>query len=267
MTTDPSEYIEQTVDELEYQVAQMESDMNDLVVAFLATFQFDGTELINVAANYERANQSDSVFDEAYQTFIGAFLIYLGKKILDGVLITIYDFSSRGIKPIGNEMKLAEKMIGFVDGKVVKGGYLWNLGKMSVLRSRFHDYIIRAISSAQKLNMLLKNAKPLFVSTDKTRSAFASYYTKYAFDSVQQATNSIALYIANGRGLNTFLYKGTLVKNSRPFCIEHAGNIYTREDAARFELQDWKGKNKDVPFLISVGGFDCQHFLEWLPNE
>jgi len=154
-----------------------------------------------------------------------------------------------------------------VDGKVVKGGYLANLGRMSALRSRFHDYIIKAISSGQKLNMFLRDAKPLFVSTEKKRSAFSSYYMKFAYDSVQQAMNSIALYIADKRGLNRFEYRGGLVKDSRLFCKEHAGGIYTRADAKRFNEMKWAGKIPDVDFLIACGGYNCMHSINWLPNE
>ena len=266
MTTDPSEYIDLTVTELEYHVAQMERDMDDLAVAFLATFLLDGSTLINTSANYEHANQSDSVFDEAYKTFIMAFLIYLGQKIIDGAVLTVADFSSRGIQPVGNEAKLVGRMIGFVDGKVVKGGYLSTLGRMSVLRDYFHKYIVSAISSAQKMNQFLKNVKPIFISTDKAKSAFSSYYGKYAYDSLQQATNSIALYIADQRNLTHYEYHGGLVKNSRPFCIEHHGQIFDREDAARFDEQDWRGKIPNVPFLIAVGGWQCFHTIKWLPN-
>lgn len=267
MAKDVAEFIEESVAELEDKVAEMESDMDDLVIAYLATFAIDNKTLINSSSNYEHSNLSDSVFDEAYKTFVGAFLIYLGNKIVKSIKLTVADFESKGISAVGNEERLVGKMIGFVDGKVVKGGYLANLGKMSVLRQRFHSYIIQAIASGQKMNLFLKNAKPLFNSTTKTKSAFASYYTKYAYDSVQQATNSIALYIADKRNLNRFLYKGSLVPKSRPFCIEHANKIYTREDAKVFQEQDWKGKNYEVPFLISVGGHQCAHFLDWLPNE
>jgi len=264
-TTDPAQYIEETVAELEYQVKQMEEDMNDLVLAYLSTFAVDNQTLINFSNNYEHANLSDSVFDTAYNTFVGAFLVYLGKKIVEGTIITVADFSSRGIAPVGNEAKLVGKMIGFVDGKVIKGGYLYQLGKMSQLRTTFHNYIIRAISSTQKLNLFLRNAKPMFNSTEKTRSSFSSYYMKYAFDSIQQATNSIALYIADKRGLTHFLYKGGLVKDSRLFCREHAGNIYTRADAKVFDGMAWKGKITGVPFLIAAGGWNCTHVIEWQP--
>ena len=264
---DIAQYIEDTVAELEDKVSEMESDMNDLVVAYLSTFAVDDKTLINFSSNYEHANSSDSVFDEAYKTFIGAFLIFLGNKIVKSVKLTVSDFESKGIAAVGNEEQLVGKMIGFVDGKVVRGGYLANLGKMSSLRQVFHDYIVRAISSGQKMNLFIKNAKPLFKSTGEKKSSFTSYYQKYAFDSVLQATNSIALYIADKRGLNRFLFKGGLVKDSRPFCREHAGQILTRADAKAFNEMNWKGKIPNVDFLIAAGGYNCQHFISWIPNE
>lgn len=264
---DIAQYIEDTVAELEDKVSEMESDMDELVVAYLSTFAVDNKTLINFSSNYEHANLSDSVFDEAYKTFIGAFLVFLGNKIVKSIKLTVSDFESKGISAVGNEEQLVGKMIGFVDGKVVRGGYLANLGKMASLRQMFHDYIIRAISSGQKMNMFIKNAKPLFKTVGDKKSSFASYYAKYAYDSVQQATNSIALYVANKRGLNMFLYKGGLVKDSRPFCREHAGQILTRADAKAFNEMNWKGKIPNVDFLIAAGGYSCAHFIDWFPNE
>jgi len=265
--TDPSLYIEETVAELQDQVDQMESNMNDLVIAFLATFAIDNKELINAQANYEHANSSDSVFDEAYKTFVGAFLVYLGNKIIKGTKLTVSDLSSRGINAIGNEEALVEKMIGFVDGKIIRKGFLYNLGQMSSLRSSFHNYIIKSIASSQKVNLFLRNAKPLFVSEGKTRSAFSNYYMKYAYDSVAQAMNSISLYIADKNELTHFLYAGSLVPKSRQFCIDHVGQVFSREDAKRFNEESWNGKIEGVDFLIVAGGWKCMHHIQWLPNE
>ena len=182
--TDPSKYIEDTVAELESQVEQMESDMNDLVIAYLATFAIDNQTLINAQANYEHSNSSDYPFNEAYNTFVGAFLVYLGNKIIKGTKLTVSDLSSRGITAIGNEEELVGKMIGFVDGKIVRKGYLYNLGQMSSLRTAFHNYIIKAIASGTKMNVFLRNAKPMFKSDGKVKSDFAKFYGKYAYDSV-----------------------------------------------------------------------------------
>ena len=267
MANSVSEYIEESVLDIESKVSEMESDMQELVSEYLATFSIDNKTLVNSTTNYEHANTSDSVFDEAYKTFIGAFLVHLGNRIVKSVKLTVSDFESKGIPQIGNEEKLVGKMIGLVDGKVIRGGFLANLGKMSALRQLFHDYIIQSISSGQKINLFIKNAKPLFKSTGNDKSDFAKYYARYAYDSVQQATNSIALYIANKRGLNRFLYEGGLVKESRPFCREHAGNIYTRADAKAFNEITWKGKIEGVDFLVVAGGYNCQHFISWLPNE
>ena len=100
---DIAQYIEDTVAELQDKVSEMESDMDELVVAYLSTFAVDNKTLINFSSNYEHANLSDSVFDEAYKTFIGAFLVFLGNKIVKSIKLTVSDFESKGISAVGNE--------------------------------------------------------------------------------------------------------------------------------------------------------------------
>jgi len=262
-----SKYIEDAFSELEKEVDAMESDMDSLAQEYLSGFIVDGDSLKNISTNYEKSNESSTIFDKAFNTFVGTFLVSLATKILGSIDITLSDFKTKGIEPIGDERKLVSDMIGYVDGKVVKNGYLWRLGKMDILRQKFYDYILMSIVSTQKVNKLLKNAKPIFVSTDKRRSDFASYYGRYAYDSVVQATNSISLYIANERGLDRFEYEGDLSRDSRLFCVEHAGGIYTRADAKKFNEMNWRGKIQGVDFLIAVGGYNCVHVINWLPNE
>jgi hypothetical protein len=265
--TDPSKFVEDTYSQLEDRVAMMEPWMMELAGDYLSGFYVDDTTLKDTSGNYALANQSDNVFDDAYDVFLLAFLLFLGNKIIEGTVITMADFSARGIKPVGDELKLTGKMIGMEKGKIIKGGFLWNVGRMAALRSRFHDYVIKAVSAGQKMNLFLKTARPLFVSTPDKESAFAAFYRKYAYDSVAQSLNSVSLHIADKRGLDSFLYKGGLVKDSRPFCVTHAGNVYTREDAARFDTMSWKGKIPEVPFLIQVAGYNCRHLIQWLPNK
>lgn len=264
--TDPALFVEKTYDELQAMVLQMEDHILELAEDYMAGFYVDDTVLKTTSGNYENANRSDTVFDDAYDMFIAGFLIFLAKRIIEGSVLTIADLSNRGISPVGDETRLVGKMIGYVDGKIKKGSFLYNVGRMGLLRQRFHDFVIQSVSAGQKMNLFLKNVRPLFKSTAKKESAFATFYRKYVYDSVVQSLNSVSLHIADYRKLNSFLYEGGLVKDSRPFCVEHAGHIYTREDAAQFDEMEWKGKITGVPFLIAAGGYNCQHIIKWLPN-
>ena len=262
-----SDYIEESYTELEARVHDMESDMDALVSDYLANFYVDDTFIKNTSNNYSLANKSNEVFDDAFNAFIIGFLLFLAKKITNGTILTVSDFSAKGIKPVGDEVAKVGKMIGYVDGKIVKGGYLSELGKMGILRLKFHNYIIKGVSTGQKLNLFLKGARPMFRSFGEDESDFAAFYRRYAYDSVAQTMNTIALYIADERGLTHFLYEGGLVKDSRPFCRTQAGGTFTRDDAKKFDAMDWKGKIPDVPFLIAAGGYNCQHFINWIPNK
>ena len=82
----------------------------------------------------------------------------------------------------------------------------------------------------------------------------------------QQAMNSISLYIADKRELTHFLYAGGIVPKSRQFCIAHANQIFSREDAK--DSMIWNGgQNTKVLIFDSCGGYNCFHHIQWLPNE
>lgn len=261
-----SEHIETSFDELESYISDIERDIDGYLNEYLTSFSVDGDELRNTYSNFEKASASDKIFDEIYDSLMVAFLLFLAGKIHTGIDLLTSEFSMRGLKITGDEHKLADKIIGMKDGKIVKGGYLWNLGKMSVVRQRFNQYVVRSVSGAQKLNLFLRNARPFFRSTDKKTSLFADYYRRYAFDSVNQTINAVSLRLADENGLDRFVYEGGLMKDSRQFCRDHVGGTFTRADAAEFDQMQWRGKIPGVPFLIAVGGFNCIHHIKWIKD-
>ncbi len=262
-----SVYIEDTTDEIEAYIANIESDILSLANEYLATLDTESGKLLSTQKNYDIAANSDTVFNKAFDTFIGGFLIFLASKIIKGVDMVTANMSGDGISPIGDEYSVVSSMIGIKGGNIIRGGYLHRLGQMSALRTKFYNFLLGGVSQGVTITNAMRNLKPIFVSTGKRESDFARLFRTYAYDSIMQTMNAIALRIADKNGLNRFLYQGGLIKDSRDFCVEHAGNIYTRSDAKDFDTMDWRGKNRELPFLIAVGGWNCKHFIKWLPNE
>lgn len=261
-----SEYIENTFDELQDKISSLEGDVLQLATEYMSQLEtFDGSILTN-EKNYALLSNSDSFFDEAYESLIAGFLIMLYNKIVSGSNIVTKNMASNGIKLIGDERSVLDSMLGVTNGKIAKNGYLWKIGRMSQVRDKFYNYMMSAISGGVKLNNALRGVKPIFKS-GKTESDFAKFYRLYAYDSVMQTMNAMALYVANKNGLNKFLYQGGIIKDSRDFCIERAGKIFTRADGEAFNNMDWRGKIEGVSFFIAAGGYNCKHFIKWLPKE
>ena len=63
---------------------------------------------------------------------------------------------------------------------------------------------------------------------------------------------------AKDAGVTDFLYYGSLIKDSRPWCVSHVGKTYTLGQIKTFDSQKWAGK-KAGSTLINAGGYRCRH--------
>ncbi len=83
----------------------------------------------------------------------------------------------------------------------------------------------------------------MYTAENLTRTALAQFDNAYHVEIAQQA------------GAEYFLYDGTLSENSRDFCSEHVGRVYTLTELA--EMDNKQG----LPVQTSLGGYRCQHYL------
>lgn len=96
----------------------------------------------------------------------------------------------------------------------------------------------------KQLNGLLKRYNATYAAT-----AFA------AFDRKIQNIKSAQL------GLEYFLYSGGLIKDSREWCVDHAGKVYSKEEIESWESIPWTGKAEGRSIWEFLGGWNCQHIL------
>jgi hypothetical protein len=71
-----------------------------------------------------------------------------------------------------------------------------------------------------------------------------------------------AKYRADELGLTSFIYYGSVIRDSRDFCVEHVNQVFTEEEARTLWQTDWQGKSGSDPFL-DRGGYNCRH--HWQP--
>jgi hypothetical protein len=70
---------------------------------------------------------------------------------------------------------------------------------------------------------------------------------------------------AEQAGLTKFKYTGSLVAESRDFCVRNVGRTFTKAEAqSLWSSQSWKGKRNGDPFVVR-GGHNCRHF--WIPVD
>ena len=89
-----------------------------------------------------------------------------------------------------------------------------------------------------------------------------AYSSQIVQDALMGFDGQFAKYRADELGLTSFVYYGSIIRDSRDFCVEHANQVFTEEEARALWQQDWQGKSGNDPFL-DRGGYNCRH--HWQP--
>ena len=95
-----------------------------------------------------------------------------------------------------------------------------------------------------------------------TGANLAVYSSQIVQDALMGFDGQFAKYRADELGLTSYIYYGSIIRDSRDFCVEHANQIFTEEEARSLWQQDWQGKSGSDPFL-DRGGYNCRH--HWQP--
>jgi hypothetical protein len=92
----------------------------------------------------------------------------------------------------------------------------------------------------------------------------ASYAEVYANDAVMNFYNLVHVEKGRAAGLREMLYIGSVMKNTRDFCLERVGKVFTVDEINSWD-HDWSGKRG--PALIYRGGWNCRHTWQPVENE
>jgi len=95
--------------------------------------------------------------------------------------------------------------------------------------------------------------------------SFVKYASVIVQDSIMGFDGQFAKYRADEAGLTSFLYYGSLMKDSRDFCIKHANKVYTEDEINQIWADDpAQGRDQGSPFIVR-GGYNCRH--SWQPVD
>ena len=102
-------------------------------------------------------------------------------------------------------------------------------------------------------------------AADRAGENLRRYAGQIAHDSVMQFHGQFTVKKAKESGLKHFTYTGTLVRDSRPFCVNMVGRTLTEKEIRdRWNSQSWKGKSSGDPFIVR-GGYRSRH--TWIPTN
>ena len=102
-------------------------------------------------------------------------------------------------------------------------------------------------------------------ASDRAGNNLRKYAGQIAHDSVMQFHGQFTVSKAKEAGLNHFTYTGTLVRDSREFCVNMLNKTLTEKQIRdMWRNRSWGGKSTGDPFIVR-GGYRCRH--TWIPTD
>lgn len=90
------------------------------------------------------------------------------------------------------------------------------------------------------------------------------YVKQNARDAFAQTDRLYQEIVTKDLGLKWRRYAGSLVRDSREFCVHRAGNYYHEDEIRDWASLNWQGKNQNTNrdnIFTLVGGWNCNHLL------
>jgi len=114
--------------------------------------------------------------------------------------------------------------------------------------------------SGSKHDLIKRIRGKLIGAKGITGRPLSTYAQLYAHDSLMEYFSRINVTKSFQAGIQKFRYRGSLMKTSRPWCVNHAGKVFTKAEINSWNGETWRGK-KPGNVWVNRGGYNCRHYF------
>jgi hypothetical protein len=206
-----------------------------------------------IPSEFKQITEADLVTIQQLKKIAFSQFQNLGNEFTNTLAQEIYQSTLVG-KPFANVVQtIRDKINGiYQQADTVKREELVNF---------IQDQKIKGKVSSPDVQTAIDELKQTYGST-VTGDNLYSYSSQIVGDALMGFDGQFAKYRADEIGLTSFIYYGSIIRDSRDFCVEHVNKIFTENEARDIWLKDWQGKSGSDPFL-DRGGYNCRH--HWQP--
>lgn len=247
----------------------------------LANMETDAGALLNSKSNIRLINAMDSLYDK----FRNGNLKPVVKTFADD-LDGLFNLNQDYFKPFTGDKAFFDKVSGNVreimrsnigigaDDRFISNGYLDSFVKDNQVLVDIKQQLYNSVSSGngladtQKFFREYVNGQP-----GKYNGVLQKHFSGYIYDTYADYDRTTSNEFATELDLECFVYAGGLIDTSRPFCIDHNGKVWTREEAMGWKALVGKPRGPIVSrFMIynplrNLGGIRCRHIANFITNE
>lgn len=268
------EFLERKELELKNGVSSIEKKLLDIIVeSVLDNLEVKDGTVLPSEKNIKLTQLLSDIFDDFNKNVNNNLLKQYVETIrtntdLNKKYFGMFETDSKKLISVSDATKeIVNRRIGITDkGVVIKGGFLDSFIKDNRTQSRLQSILTQGITSGSALKDLRTDVKLFIVGDGKKLGSVQNAYSTLIYDTYQQVDRLEAGIYAQSLNMEAFIYSGGKVAQTRPFCCQRNGLIFTTEEASSWKNLEFQGKSNPYNPLIDLGGYGCRHSTQYISN-
>lgn len=254
-------------------IRKLQGESADEIIAFMETrLEISGGRIVQSAGNIAKMQGFYGLLRRLGMRLKNAVL----ELLLDGAIVLSDEnqkyFESDNLKPgdfkdIARKRALLRMGYNVANGELIPGGYLDGVFSGTPYAGRVGAIVNRAIARGYDLNRFRREFRRVFVGPPG-KGMLEHHFNRMAFDMFQRMDRNVHLLYAEKLGLNDAIYSGTIMSESRPFCRERVGKIFSKAEIEAWADLEFQGK-PDIGYdpFTDCGGYNCRHHLSFVSPQ
>jgi len=244
--------MEKHLDDMESLIADAISRLDRRIALLVAKLETDGELIVSDQVNLDRAKLMRSeiiaefdIYNEASTTVTSQYAVIgpdLKKRFKTaGIDLSFTDVDASIVTDWANDANLS----------MVSLGQQTAAGVGNIVYST-------TVSGGNLDDMLLQISQLLVGGVDKAGRPLVNHAKTIATTKYMEIDAVMTKRKAEEAGIERFRYYGSLISDSRDWCVHHVNKVFTKEEINAWEGKSWSGKAPGDPF-VARGGWNCRH--------
>lgn len=251
-------------DEFALQIIRVQNQLYNRLVLTLKNIEVDADGyILQNAVNRRILNEATGIIDQSFAQ--GTPYVSSIEKHLE-IIPTIDTLNNAYFESISSGFVPNRAFIKSLQKQTISSleTSLLGDGLQSQIKNPLIDILNRNVNTGGSFSGFLKEVNDFVKGNEKAEGRLLSYTRTYLRDSLFTYSRSYQQSITADLGLSWYLYSGGLIKDSREFCIDRAGNYFHESEIKAWAKLTWQGKKPgttESSIFVFCGGWNCNHQL------
>lgn len=238
-----AELIDRLQNELQGKAIGLQNTLYEAIVdKFIDQFLTDKGIILFNDDNIKVSEAIDLIFDAFQKSDLQKFIKKFASEIADvtNVSIKYHETMSEDLQKFRGVATDVKELMMFrlglnVKGQLIPKGYLDSFIKDTGLRNSVKTKVLEGVTKQISKKDMLSLLKTHIKGDKPVSGQIVKRFKTTIYDVYQQYDNAMSKTFAGELGLKAFIFAGGIISDSRQFCAEKNGKVFTVEEA-----QEWK---------------------------